>query len=270
MGEALRGNLDRVSLSGVLQLLESESLHGRLRLDRGEIASRNGALTEARYRGLTGVVAVLEALVTARGSFTFDDAADVPNGSLGSTPGLVMESCRIIDDLERLGPIHFARADGWAPKIDDLDLRLFARALDGTRPAVDLIAERDLHVVPTVRWLEARAAARELRPMGQTEVSALERLRAITAAAAVTAPATADRRPAAPAPAPAPAAPIAAAITPEAGGADDLIFEARSASREGRYEDAERALLQALSLRPGDRIAAQNLTRVRRLIENRT
>lgn len=262
MPEAFRGELDSVSLAGLLQLMESESLHGRLEVPGGSISVSNGLVTAADYRGLSGAVAAVEALVRARGTFVFHAGVEVPASPIAQTLGLVMESCRIVDELERIGPLHLERTDELdRSALEDLDLRLFARALDGSQPVVELVAARELHVAPTLTWLAEQLELGALREVGQTDISALDRVLARESRA--TTPAPAPRAPT-PMPGGRQQAPDAASAT--AGlSYDDLIFAARSQARNRDYHAAEQSLLAALALHPGDRIAAQNLSRVRSL-----
>lgn len=267
MPEAFRGELSSVSLSGLLQLVESESLHGRLDFPRGALSLCNGLVSGAEYRALTGTQAVVEALIRARGSFVFTTGVDVPQGALGQTLGLVMESCRVMDEFERIGPLHLELADGFdRSAMDNLDLKLFARTLDGTRPTATLIAERDLPLVTTLPWLSMHLESGGLKTAGQTDLAAVDTLLEADAGAAPTENGGSNKAPAEePTTAPNTPAPAPQRVDTDGRSFDDLIFEARFQARRRDYGSAEQSLLAALELRPGDRIAAQNLSRVRSL-----
>lgn len=254
----LAGDLGAVSLAGLFQLLESESTTGRLELSRGRFDLFNGYLAKCEYGSLRGSQAAIEAMIRAAGQFRFVDVDVSASQPVAPTMALVMESCRVLDSLERIGSAHLARSEEWSVRVGDLDRRLFIRALDGSVPLAPLMIERELPIVTSLPWIEELLASGQLVRVGMTEVSVLDLLRRTAQGARSTSVAE-------------PAASPIVSESPDAAGDatfDELIFEARSHARKRRYDLAEKSLLTALELRPGHRIAAQNLSRIRRLMAN--
>lgn len=249
MPEFLSGDLDRVSMASVLQLLEMEGHHGRLRVGEGFVQLGDGSVVDASFAGLTGSDAAIEALVRARGGFVVDDDAKEGAGPGVGVQFLVLESCRLLDDLDRFGtmvPAAGLQAEG--------PLGALLAAADGARTFAALAHACELPVV-TVLPAFVDAVEQGVVKGGYAADRADLQLLEVRAAVDV-------------APAPEVAAAPAPPAAPEAS-FDDLLFDARKHARARRYDEALRALRAALAQRPDSRIAQQNLRRVQELADTR-
>lgn len=99
----LAGCLQRIPAAALLQVIEAESLTGRLVLQDTPIVmeAREGSIVRARDGAREGVKAVLGAFFLTDGRFELT-AHDVEGAPLASTMGLVMEGLRQLDEWNRL------------------------------------------------------------------------------------------------------------------------------------------------------------------------
>ena len=231
MTEILRGDARAVSLGTLLQVVESENLSGAIRFTpSGEIGVSQGAPVRARYAGVTGVDALLEIFLQPPHSFVLDAGAPEAGESLGVTVGIVLDACRLQDDWRRVASLVLVPSrPGPLPGV----LAPLSRLLDGRRSV----------------WQAVEAAAiprsKVTDPLGAALADGLLR--------------TAE-------------APIASveppALSEDASDEFGVLIEvARRLTREGSFDLARGAFERALAIRPGDRVALQNLKRLSALRE---
>ncbi|MCB9676420.1 MAG: DUF4388 domain-containing protein [Alphaproteobacteria bacterium] len=244
MHELLTGDLDRVALSSIVQLMEIEGHHGPVHVASGQLDFIDGRLVRARFLDLEGIDAAVEALVRARGVFRVSASSEDLEGKAVPVQSIVLESCRLMDDLQRYGSLVPERPqqalDGTVGRV--------LRAADGERTIAALLAHTGVPVVHAVDPLVDAIDHGRIRARSSTRLDDL-RLLDVRASVEVhvAAEVVAAPEPAAPAP---------------TGSFDDLVFEARRLVRDRRFIDAENALRTAISMRPDSRIAHQNLSRV--------
>lgn len=261
MPEALRGELGLVSLASVLQLAESEYLCGDVVLRGGTIELHNGNIVAASFADCSGVSGAVEALLRASGTFRVQTRqARAAGASIANAMSVVLESCRLQDELERLGGQVLRARDGFtgSERIAGIVSRL-----DGERALARHMLDAGCAIAPCLDELVDAVERGDLIETGAEDAEAV--------AALLAGPDTADDTPAvndapqaeatedeAPERAAPPAPPAGVSL-------DDLIFDARREARRRHYDRAEELLEQALQLAPGDRILAQNLNRIRSL-----
>ncbi len=261
MPELLSGDLDRVSLASILQLVELEGHHGPVRIPSGQLDFIDGSLVRARFLSLTGRDAAVESLVRARGRFVVDEQMEEIDGEAMPLQHLILDSCRILDDLQRFGTLVPERPNrtpdqpvlvrllqpvqaGSEVTFAALLAQTGVCAVEGVDVIVDAVESGVVRVKSSTR-------SDDLRLLDVREASAVEPIE--------------QTRPASAPPVP-PADRAARTVDPVVEMSfDDLVFSARRCVRERRYADAEAALERALSIRPDSRIAQQNLKRVRTL-----
>lgn len=226
--EALSGDLRWVSLASLLQLAESEAHTGRLVLGGGTVTVKGGRPVAATWRALSGRKALLQALLTPGGRFALQVGESVSEDApIGDVQALVMDACRLTDELERLRPMRLAATSG-AAEADPIaeQLRL---AMDGRRDVPQLLAHTQIPEVlaidPLVSMV-ARGAARHVEGPPATT----------PATTTTTTTAAVDQ--------------------------DELVARARAAMRARDLDLALDLFRQALERDPGDRVLAQNVHRV--------
>ena len=268
MPEAFQGQLSAVSLAGILQLAESEYICGWLQVGTGRLGLHNGAVTRADYGSLTGVAAAVEALIREGGEFRLETGNDAVGSPIATPMNLVLESCRVQDELDRLAGDVLVPVEGAPAPAADSPLAPFWKACDGARSVARLLHDEDLPVCGTVDALLGAMERGDMRRVAGTDDTAelLRRESSLTQASPPSEPAPRSE------PARAPVADVEPAVAPmpeaspfEGMSFDDLMFLARKEVRRRDFDRAEDALMQALSLSPGSRIAVQNLNRVRSL-----
>lgn len=257
MPEALRGELGLVSLASVLQLAESEYLCGDVVLRGGTIELHNGNIVAASFADCSGVSGAVEALLRASGTFRVQTRqARAAGASIATAMSVVLESCRLQDELERLGGQVLRARDGFtgSERIAGIVSRL-----DGERALARHMLDAGCAIAPCLDELVDAVERGDLIETGAEDAEAVAALLAGPDTPAVNdalqAEATEDEAPERAAP---PAPPAGVSL-------DDLIFDARREARRRHYDRAEELLEQALQLAPGDRILAQNLNRIRSL-----
>ena len=98
---ALAGELGRINLSSVLQLIRSDALDGRLVLDAGWIGLVGGQPVAASCGELDGELALLELFVQPSERFHLDATQSHQGEPLGDLIALLMDGCRLNDEWER-------------------------------------------------------------------------------------------------------------------------------------------------------------------------
>lgn len=230
MAELLRGRLDPLQLTTLLQMASSDEVTGWLSVDSvGQVGFVDGAIVAAECGALRGTAALTLLVLRCppQAAFVLQDDTPPRSASLGQTQWLVMRAAQYTDEWKRLAPQVLAVQGEATP--DGLDG--VARWMDGRRTVA-----------------EAVALGGGLRP---ALVSALGD--AVEAGALVVA---------------APPDPDRAAAVPLADQPEDffaLVDEGRALLRARRLAEAELALARALRLRPDDRVVRQNLQRVQAL-----
>ncbi len=226
MPEALRGDLALARLASLLQLAETESWTGWLRLPGGAIGLLDGLVVAATCGALAGRRAVQELFLARSGPFTLEIGPVSAREPLGGTVALVLEGVRLADEWERVAPLVLAPAPGIgaAPGVGEGGLDA---ELDGLRTVEEVVRSRGAPATSVVDDLLRRVEAGEL-----VEVA-----------------------PPRPARAQGP-------IVGEEPGYFEALEAGRSHLRLGAYDAAAAAFRAALAARPGDRIAGQNLKRV--------
>lgn len=245
MPEVLRGDPGRVGLPSVLQLLEGEAMSGRLALGPAAwLDLANGLPVAASCEGREGRGAALELFLLDVPWFSFDAHPVEAAAPLDAMLSLIMEGCRLSDE--------------WA--------RLAASTVQRQPDRVEGLAGRLLSQLPDGACLEvARRAA------GLARCSLVDPLLSLVEAGALVLGPTVALPEPLPAPPPAPVlapTPPVAAPPPEPAFADAFVAleEGRRLVRLGDLVGAEAAFLAALTLRPDDRVARQNLARVRQVL----
>jgi len=104
----LRGLLESISITDVVQMLHLNKKTGQLLMQngrfRGVIYVSGGAVVHAETGRTTGESAAFELLAWERGEFEFQASPVKPVGSIRrSVPDLLMESARTLDTRRRLG-----------------------------------------------------------------------------------------------------------------------------------------------------------------------
>ena len=241
MAEILRGELGRIRLSSLLQVVEGELLDASLSLTGGSVKFRYGQVVKAELGALQRGLAVLE-LFWFRGPFVLEDWQG-EGEPLAPTMTLVMEGSRLLDEWSRLSRAYLVPVEGR----ECAGMDALVPLLDGRRTLEEIVAAAGLSkAMATDRccsWLEEGALKQLSRPVAP--------------------PITTEPSPVVPAPtaaapkvvaAPGPAAPaISAANYAEA------MDAGRRLLREGRLTDAEAAFGIALQFSPQDPVARQNL-----------
>lgn len=226
----LSGDLTLVSLPSILQLVEAECITGLLTVDGGgEVGFFAGRPVSARWGSVSGVAALLDVFVHDAPAFTLRTHA-VPNGQpLGAVLGLIMEGCRLADEWKRLAFQCFAVAHrARAVELGEVPRTLLPHLDGGTvfELAVQRAGLARSAVIDPMLALIDEGVVHE-----------------------VTSP-------------PPPArdhGPLTVA------GFGEAMDRGRDALRGGAYTEAAAYFEAALALRPEDRVAAQNLRRVREL-----
>ncbi len=241
MAEILRGELGRIRLSSLLQVVEGELLDASLSLAGGSVKFRYGQVVKAELGALQRGLAVLE-LFWFRGPFVLEEWQG-EGEALAPTMTLVMEGSRLLDEWSRLSRCYLVPVEGR----ECAGMNALVPLLDGRRTLEDIVAGAGLSkAMATDRccsWLEEGSLKQLSRPIAAAVT--MDRSGG-TLPAAVAAPVAAAT--------PAPAAPTVSAKTYA-----DAMDLGRRLLREGRLTDAEAAFGIALQFSPQDPVARQNL-----------
>ena len=232
MADVLRVDSALVGRASVVQLIESHALSGRLVV---EVAGAEAGWADfldgrpiAAQRGAARGLDALYDLLTIDAGITrfqrFDPGREpAPGKALADVLSLVMEGCRLRDEYVRLGELVLAPLGHVPPDLPN-EVHQVLRRVDGQATLTQAIGEAG---VSPSRVVDA------LRHL--LEKGVLQR-----------------------APGRSPPTPPGGPLT-----FHDALESGRRHFRDGNLERAERDLLAALGQRPEDRIALQNLRRVR-------
>ena len=234
MADVFRADSAQVARASVFQLIEGHALSGRLIVeDRGVEAGWadfvDGRPVDASRGASRGLDALYDLLTIDAGVTRF--AAFEPGRepavtqTLGEVLPLVMEGCRLRDEFVRLGPIVAAPPSGPPPDGTAEVVQVLAR-LDGRTSIAEAIAHAG--VSPSL-------VIDELRELFETGFLSRSHSRSAV-------PADSQERPM---------------------DFHEALESGRRYFRVGELDRAEADILAALGLRPEDRIALQNLRRVR-------
>lgn len=241
MPDALQGDLAWVSLGGLLQLAESEATCGHLEITGlARIDLVNGRAVGARFGELEGWPALLQALLQRAGAFRMVAGEKVDGAArpIADTGMAILEGCRLVDELDRVGPMRLRAA---RPP-EDPARRTLAAAMNGDRTVLEVLREarvREVRGVDTIIAMMEAGEAVEAAPPDRARAMDL-RLREAEEAAE---------------------GPV---------DVDTLIDRARAAVRDRDLATAVRLFRRALEQRPGDRLVAQNLQRAEMLLAQST
>lgn len=220
----LEGDLAHISLSSVLQLAEAESVTGRLTLrETRSIDLLRGVPVAAQLDHITGITAVLDLFTEPGERFSLVLNGAITGRPLGDTLGLILEGCRIADDWARLANLITRPVNVSEIAVQSPAARVLAK-LNGRTTIGEATRQAGVARSDVVDDLTALVEARQLLEL--TTPPPPERDRAPLPSDYFTA-----------------------------------LEVGRTALRAGAYDQAEAAFTHALSLRPGDRVAAQNLRR---------
>lgn len=259
MLDALSGDLRFVRLSSLLQLVEAEGItgaltlvgNGSLRLSRGDIAAVSAGPLEG-YAALRTLFFVPD----GRFELAVDPDPDAPRSPpLVPVTRAVLDGVRLLDEWARIGPNVYGPL-ATPPALPSPADQLVA-ALDGSRALQELVLalriSPALVVDPLLDLIEGAVLQETAPAAAPTPWPGVRALRG-------------DEKGGEP---PATSIPTQTTLTVETPlDYDQLLLDGRRLLREGDFEAAERCFTQAVDLRPDDRIAAQNLRRVKQLRES--
>lgn len=233
MALVLSGDLTRVSLASVLQLLDTECSTGRLELPPlGRMLLREGQPVEVHLGPLRGPDAFNSLFLAPSQTFELHDEPVEGGRPLGQMTPLVLGALRISDEWSRLAAMVLRPAPGATPK----GLGAVIPHLDGHATLAEAVALGGAAPAQVVDPLLDALEARQLVQAGRPDP---ERARA-------------------------------AALPPSPEDFYALIDQGRVELRAGRLAQAEAAFRRALMARPGERLAEQNLRRVIQLRQAQT
>ena len=244
----LSGDLEDMCLPTLLHLLEIESHTGWLKVDDDRrIDLCRGHVTGASAGDLEGIEALKEVLVAGGSRFEVFHGKPQNEQALERVSSTLFDSYRILDEWAKIEGtvLRLVGDQRWWPTGRPIDALM--EVLDGKTPLRDLAAKTGVSLCSVV-----------------DEVLEAKRLGLVVATEVVT---------------------VEGAIEPGEAGHDlpkrggtpatddvfvgvdffDLLDRARASIKRADYGLAEAALQAALRLRPDDRVASQNLRRVREL-----
>lgn len=252
--EVFGGDLQDVSLNSLVQLAQAESISGWIRVQRrGEVVLAKGRIVGAVCGALRGIEALRELMFLRDGRYSVVRGQPPDAPLLEGVLYAIMDAYRLREEWSRVSGLVLRRVGDqrWHPIGHPVD-RLVA-ALDGRRSLAELAADLDASVTVVLDPL-----------LDALKIGLLEPAPAPAAAAPTvpmfTPPSLAPVAPPPVAPPPGAAAnPPTGPVEPPTGDYYEWIDRARERMRAGDLDAAERALQQALALRPNDRVAQQNL-----------
>ncbi|MCB9681759.1 MAG: DUF4388 domain-containing protein [Alphaproteobacteria bacterium] len=248
----------RVTLAGLMQLVDMEGVTGWVDVGgHGGVATSDGLVVDAWYQGWHGTDALFELFLACGAMPCVVRETEVSDRSpLGPTSSLVLEACRRADEWGRIAGMRLAVvAKPDAPEPAER-ARAVMRHLDGTRPLFEAVERAG---VPR------HAAAHLLVPLIQAGVLVPQ------GPLATVPPLPSAPKVVVPEPRPQGGQAVVDAAPPVAAGSDfyDWLEQGRMAMRAGDLEGAHACFTEALGMRPGDGVAAQNLRRVERILAER-
>lgn len=247
--EILAFRLGPITLGSVLMLLESEGLTGVLSHgERVSVTVNSGQIVGASCGPISGLGALRTLFFLTDLPMSFEPRAVDAKDPIVAVVRAIIDCARLQDDWARIAPlvlkptIDIATAPG--------TIQTLLRRLDGARPVqratVELGLSPALVVDPLLDLLDAGKLVESGPAAPLAPWPGLSALRGAQSA-------------------------VAAGSTGARDAVDDeyerCLEEGRRRLREGDLDLAETAFLMALDLHPDDRIASQNLRRVRQLRE---
>lgn len=246
----LSGDLEDMCLPTLLHLLEIESHTGWLKVDDDlRVDLCRGHVTGASAGDLEGVEALKEVLIAGGRRFKVFHGKPRSEQVLERVSSTLFDSYRILDEWEKIegAVLRLVGDQRWWPTGRGIDALM--AVIDGKTPLRDLVAQTGVSLSCVV---DEVLEAKRLGLVVATEVVTVdEAIEAEVAAHDLAQPRVTQ-----------PPATDDAFV-----GVDffDLLDQARASTKRGDYGLAEAALQAALRLRPDDRVARQNLRRVREL-----
>lgn len=263
MGDpVLTGRLEFVSLSALLQLVDSEAVSGTLAIGNTvEIGFDEGRPVIASFGTFSGRTALLESFLLTRGRFALTVADGVEGIPLGDCLELVMTGCRLSDEWRRIGPMSLDQAGPVeAPALAALLPHLPRATVRGAVSRAGLA--RAAVIDPLLGEIEARRLRSVVRPGAEDVVDDGDPGDLEEEISAVAAPPVRLVE-AAPRPRP-------VLVTNGSSSWRELVELARQHARSREFDEAEALLDEAMRLAPGERVVVQNLTRIRILRSKHT
>lgn len=248
------GRLGRLRLASLLQLVEGEALSGAVVVGRcGEVVAWEGTLVGASCLHLTGAAALRELFLASDVAFGVEARAVEPRRELLPLVASIMDGTRLADEW---GELNGARIV-WEGEPDTSLPAGLGEALGAATSVWQATVRAGLLPTEVVDPLRASIESGRARtqPMGGAPPwTWVDHVRAL--------------RGEAPRPVAAPPAPL----SPEPLPADedspaDLLDHARRLVRSERLEEAIHTFEAVLRADPSDRVALQNLRRVRALLD---
>ena len=236
----LRGELAEISLSTLLHLMDLESLTGWLVVDgEARIDFHAGHVTTASKGALRGPCALREILVCGGSSF------EVFRGSPRSTVAMrrisliILDAFRLRDEWLKMehSVLRLVGDQRWHPTGGGVDALM--EQLDGKRTLAELVRQTGLSLGTVIEEI------REAKTLGLVEVCESSGVPVRQAKSSLST--------------------IHYGVDSAAVDFFELLDRARGSIRRRDFVLAEDLLCRALQLRPNDRIAQQNLRRVREL-----
>lgn len=241
MPEALTGDLAWVSMGSLLQLAESEATCGHVEITgSARVDLVNGRPVAAAFGQLDGWPALLQALLQRAGTFRMvaGEKVDGTARPIADTGMAILEGCRLIDELDRIGPMRLR-----AIRIPDEPLRrTLTDAMNGDRTVLEVLRYADVPEVKAIDPLIAMIEGGDVVEAAPPDRARAEEVRLREAEEAAEGPVDTDT----------------------------LIDRARAAVRARDLASAVRLFRRALEQRPGDRLVAQNLQRAEMLLAQST
>lgn len=236
--EVLCGDLTQVGLANVLQVAQQERISGWVRaVGRGTITLVHGDVVDARCGGSSAGDALRELLFADHGRFLVVAGEPEPAPPMAGFVLAVIDGCRLREEWERLGPAVLSPIDGasWRPTGGAVDVVM--RGLDGRRTLEAIVEECGLTppqvvdgILEALEFGLVSICGKGARPPARDEAS-VEAVDAVE-----------------------PGAPLM--------DFHECLDRGRDALRRRDFAGAEALFERALALRPGDRIAQQNLRRL--------
>ena len=233
-GGGIRGDLQEVALSSLLQAIHVERASAVLSIEGGgKIHISEGEIVAASTGKIHGYPAILELLSRRSGSFRCTKTTVAPAPPLAPMMSVILESARLDDEWRRIADRAVVINDPSA-----------LSKVDGCMPAL-------------MQWIDGYRTIAELQHLGAgTRAVLLESIKEGLACGGISLRPTTHR------------------LKPVPGSENDQSFDelidlARARIRAGDLEDAERLFHRALDRRPSDTIARQNLRRVAALMSSR-
>lgn len=228
MAELLRGRLGPISLSGLLQLVDAEAIDGWIHVEgKAELAVREGLVVHAKWAVYEGLDAFKLMFLEDDVPFTLTDD-DPPEGKpLGMTTNLVFHALRFVDEWQRMAARRLRPAEGFVA--DDEVVEKVVEYMIGELTVAEAVNIAGVAPSAVIDGLTKAWSEGMFEEAGE------------------------------------PAPDRAGLSADEDMSFGELIDVGRDHLKSKDYVRAELAFLRALRMEPENRIARQNLNRVRQL-----